>query len=84
MDHGRSIAVGTKEQLTGMIKIGEKVTIEAVVLREEQLGRIRELPHVFAVDYQMTFLLYSVQKPDITQWILHCPEEQGTAFEEST
>ena len=33
MDHGRSVAVGTKEQLTGMIKIGEKVTIEAVVLR---------------------------------------------------
>ena len=28
MDHGRSIAVGTKEQLTGMIKTGEKVTIE--------------------------------------------------------
>ena len=35
MDHGRSIAVGTKEQLTGMIKTGEKVTVEAVVLSEE-------------------------------------------------
>ena len=59
MDHGRSIAVGTKEQLTGMIKTGEKVTIEAVVLSEEQLAGIRELPHVR---------------------ILHCLEEQGTAF----
>ena len=49
MDHGRSVVVGTKEQLTGMIKIGEKVTIEAVVLREEQIARIRELPHVFSV-----------------------------------
>ena len=32
MDHGRSIAVGTKEQLVGMIKTGEKITIEAVAL----------------------------------------------------
>lgn len=66
MDHGRSIAVGTKEQLTGMIKTGEKVTIETVVLSEEQLAVIRELPHVFSVDYQMTFLWYSVRKPGIT------------------
>lgn len=65
MDHGRSVVVGTKEQLTGMIKIGEKVTIEAVVLREEQIARIRELPHVFSVDYQNIRLHYSVQKRNI-------------------
>ena len=54
MDHGRSVVVGTKEQLTGMIKIGEKVTIEAVVLREEQIASIKIIR-----------LHYSVQKRNI-------------------
>ena len=57
MDHGRSIASGTKEQLTGMIKTGEKVTVEAVVLKEEQLVQIRELAHVFKVEYENDILL---------------------------
>lgn len=56
MDHGRSIAAGTKEQLTGMIKTGEKVTVEAVVLKEEQLVQIRELAHVFKVEYENDIL----------------------------
>ncbi len=51
LDHGRSIAVGTKEELKMMIKTGETVTIEAVALGEEHLQAIRELPHVFGVDY---------------------------------
>ena len=51
MDHGRSIAVGTKEQLKSMIKTGETVTIEAVVLGEKALSDIRELPHVFDMTY---------------------------------
>ena len=57
MDHGRSIAAGTKEQLTGMIKTGEKVTVEAVVLKEEQLVQIRELAHVFKVEYENDILM---------------------------
>lgn len=52
MDHGRSVAVGTKEELKGMIKTGETVTIEAVVLEDEQLKEIRLLPHVFDVIYE--------------------------------
>ena len=51
MDHGRSIAVGTKEQLKSMIKTGETVTVESVVLGEETLSDIRELPHVFDMTY---------------------------------
>ena len=78
MDHGRSVVVGTKEQLTGMIKIGEKVTIEAVVLREEQIARIRELPHVFSVDYQNnTLALQCTEAKHNLVRILHCLEEQG-------
>ncbi len=52
LDHGRSIAVGTKEELKMMIKTGETITIEAVALAGEQLAAIRDLPHVFAVDYE--------------------------------
>ena len=52
MDHGRCIAAGTKEQLTGMIKTGEKVRVEAVSLSQEQLKAIRQLSHVFQVEYQ--------------------------------
>lgn len=52
MDHGRSIAVGTKEELKSMIKTGETVVIEAAVLTAEQLEDIRRLPHVFEVKYE--------------------------------
>lgn len=52
LDHGRSIAVGTKEELKEMIKTGETITVEAVPLNEKQLDCIRELPHVFEVMYE--------------------------------
>ena len=35
IDHGRSIAVGTKEELKNMIKTGETITIEAIALEEK-------------------------------------------------
>ncbi|MCI8638091.1 MAG: ABC transporter ATP-binding protein [Coprococcus sp.] len=52
IDHGRKIAEGTKEELKQMIKTGETVTIEAVMLNEEQLQMIKELPHVFDISYE--------------------------------
>lgn len=52
IDHGRCIAVGTKEELKHKIKTGETITIEAVILTEEQLQKIREIPHVFEVKYE--------------------------------
>jgi len=52
IDHGKNLAVGTKEELKSRIKTGETVTVEAVVLSPEQLAEIRNLPHVFEMDYQ--------------------------------
>lgn len=52
MDHGREIAVGTKEELKSMIKTGETVTIEAVILPGEELERMRELPGVYEARYE--------------------------------
>lgn len=56
MDHGRVIALGTKEELKQMIKTGETITIEAVNLQKEQLQDIRNLPHVFDVRYDNMIL----------------------------
>lgn len=56
MDHGRNIATGTKEELKRMIKTGETVTIEAILLTPEQLQQIRQLPHVFSVEYSQQCL----------------------------
>ena len=44
MDHGRSIAVGTKEQLKSMIKTGETVTIEADVVGGKGPSENKEPP----------------------------------------
>lgn len=57
LDHGRSVAVGTKEELKSMIKTGETVTVEAVVMEEkalqdEVLKDIMNLSHVFDVEYK--------------------------------
>ena len=81
LDHGRSIAVGTKEELKMMIKTGETVTIEAVALGEEHLQAIRELPHVFGVDYgeQILTVRCTKAKHNLTR-ILNYLQEQEILF----
>ena len=56
MDHGRVIASGTKEELKQMIKTGETITTEAVLLEENNLKEIRELEHVFDIHYESQIL----------------------------
>lgn len=81
IDHGRCIASGTKEQLTGMIKTGEKVRIEAVALNQEQLKAIRQLSHVFQVEYKDELLtVYCTEARHNLVRLLHYLEEQGAAF----
>ena len=65
MDHGRSIASGTKEQLTGMIKTGEKVTVEAVVLKEGSLYRFGNWPMYLRWIMKMIFSGCSAQRQSI-------------------
>lgn len=52
MDHGRSIASGTSEELKQMIRTGETICIEGIALTEEQLLAVHHLPHVFHVEYE--------------------------------
>lgn len=56
MDHGRVIASGTTEELKKMIKTGETITVEAILLEEKHLQDIRTLSHVFDVHYENQIL----------------------------
>ena len=52
MDKGKSIALGTKEELIKMIRKSEIITIELPFLSAEDLAQIRALPHVYQADYK--------------------------------
>ncbi len=87
MDHGRSIAVGTKEELKSMIKTGETITIEAAALREEQVKEIRLLPNVFDVQYieQILTVRCTKAKHNLIRILNYLQEEEisfGRVFSE--
>jgi len=52
MDSGKKIAEGTKEELKRMIKTGETIKMDVLNLDKNQLEQIKQLPNVFAVDYE--------------------------------
>lgn len=81
VDHGRSIAVGTKEELKRMIKMGERITIEGIAMSEEQLQGIKELPHVFQTEYRDQKLVISCSsgKKNLMR-VLHYLEENEISF----
>mgnify|MGYP004640874957 CR=1 FL=1 len=51
MDKGKSLAVGTNEELKKMIKNTETIEIEAADASEENLAALGKLPHVYEVNY---------------------------------
>lgn len=52
MDKGRNIAEGTSDELKMMIKNNETITIHAPECSEEILTGIKELSHIYSVEYQ--------------------------------
>lgn len=48
LDRGKCLATGTKEELKRMVKTGQRIVIDTVVLNEKQIEKIRTLPHVFS------------------------------------
>ena len=52
IDRGRVLATGTTEELKKMIKTGETITIESILLDGPLLDGIRSLPHVFDLIYE--------------------------------
>ncbi len=57
MDKGKEIATGTKEELTAMIRTGEKITVEVPALPDELCERISGIDGVLGVSYDNGQLL---------------------------
>lgn len=51
MDKGKSIAIGTKEQLKKMIKNTETIEIEAAGVSDDHIKALEKLPHAYEVTY---------------------------------
>lgn len=51
MDKGQVIALGTKEELKAMIRVGETVTVEALDLGEAAVSSVRALPGISSAEY---------------------------------
>lgn len=62
MDSGRVIATGTKEELKGMISLGERITVEAFGVTEFQISALKRLPNVAAVIYDDKHLVIKSHK----------------------
>ena len=52
MDKGKNIALGTKAELKKMIRNTETVSIETAEPEDEILAKMKDLPHVYDVDYK--------------------------------
>jgi len=62
MDRGKVLALGSKEELKGMISIGEKITIEVFTLKQEQLEGIKALPRVLSAEFKGNRLSIKLSK----------------------
>jgi len=56
MDKGRNLAEGTTEELKLMIKTGETIRIELLDLAAEHIANIKNLKHVFLVQFEDSLL----------------------------
>lgn len=81
MDHGRCIASGTKEELKNMIKTGETVTIETIMVTENQIAHIRSMENIYEVEYENETLLIRCGKGKHNLiHVLQYLQEQQTSF----
>lgn len=63
MDKGRIIALGTKEDLKGMIRVGEKITIEFLTGDpRDHVEWVQELPFIASVTTQNNNLLITTER----------------------
>lgn len=50
LDKGKVIASGTKEEVKGMIALGEKIVVETFNINEDHLTKLRKIPNVIDVE----------------------------------
>lgn len=87
IDKGKNLAVGTKQELKKMIKNTETITVEAAGLGDDQLEKIKMLPHVYECRYDENVLtvLYSGGMHNLTRLLdyLHgCEMPIGRVYSE--
>lgn len=81
MDRGRSIAVGTKDELKKMIRNTETVTVEVLGLTGEHISRLENLPHAYEVTYGNNELkIYFSGGTQNIIGVLHSLNEDHLAF----
>ena len=57
MDKGKTIASGTNEELKGMIKSGEKITIEMFKFDKSILEDVRRMPNIISAEIEENLLI---------------------------
>jgi len=62
MDKGKVIAMGSKEELKAMIKLGETISVEIFGLDDNKLDEIKQLPNNISVDYNNRYLTIKYNK----------------------
>ena len=81
IDHGRTIACGTTDELKQMIRTGETITVQSIALSDEQLSRIRHMEQVFDVTLEKELLTikYSGRGNHLLS-LLHYLESENIRF----
>ena len=56
LDKGKVIATGTKEEIKGMISLGEKIVVETFNITDKHIDTIRKMPNVVDVELRENLL----------------------------
>jgi len=56
LDNGKVIASGTKEEIKGMISLGEKIVVEIFNINDDHMDKIRQISNVIDVDLKENIL----------------------------
>lgn len=59
MDKGKTLTMGTKDELKQSIALKEKIEVEWISLQAEQLAQIKQIDNVFSVEYSKDTLFIS-------------------------
>lgn len=81
MDQGRVIATGTKEELKNRITLGEKITVEALGVTEQQIDALKTLQNITSVTYDDKHIVIKSQKgKNNLEMVLHALKTHEVSF----
>lgn len=81
MDKGQNIAQGTKEELTDMIDVGDKVVVTFSFLSDEQKAAMYQLPNVMEVEQkEEEYHLLFKRKANNLSYFLEWISQQGLTY----